>query len=140
LKKNKAFSLVEMMIVVALIVLFSTMAVSVYHGIVIRSHRQDARDALTSLEINQNKVYIQTGSYTSILSNVSPVLTNGGRYSIGMDAINVVSSSGYIATATAIGSQAIDTDCSVFTLRVDNGNIFYSSVDDSGQDTSLECW
>lgn len=126
--KHRGFTLIEMMIVVAIIGLLAAIALPNYNRYVERSHRANVRNALVQLAQWMEKVATASGQYpTCTNANFTGCTINGaaltfpgqlrnvegGRYS----AITLSNSSGntYTLTAAPTGAQLNDA-CSSFTL------------------------
>jgi len=131
LYSSRAFTLIEMMIVIAVIAILAGIAVPAYQDYIQQSRRIDGQTALLNLQLAQERWRANNLSYTNNLSELGVSANSGeNHYTI---AINSSSASGFIATATAKSSspQAQDTDCSPLTLS------------QSGNQTSMTpatCW
>lgn len=118
------FTLIEVMIVVAIVAIIATIALPSYQDSVRKSRRADAVLALQRIQIEQEKFRAECPTYAS---NVAGTRTcNGlglnlatsssdGYYTL---ALAGVTATGYTAEATATGTQADDTRCTVLTLAV----------------------
>jgi type IV pilus assembly protein PilE len=141
------FTLLELMITVAVVAILASIAVPSYVSQLRRAHRAEGTSALLSIQAAQEKAYLQYGRYAvgNELKSASTSSTPGLNFSTGATTsgyynLSISSGSGgsndYTATATAVGNQAKDTNC--VTLSVDNlGN--KTSTDKNGQ-SSNSCW
>ena len=133
MRNSAGFSLVELVIVVAMMTTLVLTAVPTYRKLTLRSHRADAAAALLDLATAQERHYAQHRTYASDLSSPPPAglglqgRTPDGRYLLAIAHADV---EGFEATATATGAQAPDTHCAVFGL------------DDSGARSAPneDCW
>lgn len=107
-------TLIEMMIVVGIVAILGSIAINSYRSSVIRSNRAEATAALLRIQAAQEKYYLSRNTYTSNLALLgSSNTTERGLYTLRVDN---ATTTGYTARATATGSQAVDTDCAVFTI------------------------
>jgi type IV pilus assembly protein PilE len=119
------FTLVELMITVAIATLLLVVAVPSYQAQVQKSRRTDARSALLDLAGREERWFSSNNAYTNVPANlgyVSITPVGSGYYNV---AIVVVAANpanvpptqaGYTITATPIGIQAQDTICASFTV------------------------
>lgn len=116
MKKN-GFTLIELLTVISLIAILATIAFPSYQSYLMKSRRSDAKEALASLQLAQEKWRGNHDTYANTLTDlgVSPT-SAAGYYTIQLTA---GSSSGTnyegIATAVPTGPQSSD-NCGV--LRV----------------------
>jgi type IV pilus assembly protein PilE len=141
---QRGFTLIELMIVVAVVAILAGVAYPSYRNQVMRSNRVEARNALLQVQVAQEKFFLQFGRYAGAaeltpLPTASPAglgipaSTPAGNYTIGLP---VGGSATYTAVATAAGAQQNDSDCRTF--RIDQtGN--KTSTNSSGG-TSTSCW
>jgi len=127
--RAKGFTLIELMIVVAVIGILAAIAYPSYQDQVRRARRSDGKEALLRLQIEQEKWRTSNTSYASAPGTLGlGTSSTEGFYTI---AISGASGTGYTATATATGVQASDTGCTPLTLTVGAG---------SEQRTPAACW
>lgn len=133
--KNAGMTLIELVIVVAIIALLAAIAVPGYRQYVLKGNRAEGQSALMQLAAAQEKFYLQNNTYAAnaLLDDAPPAglglqaTTQHGHYTI---AINAADAASWSATATAAGSQARDSHCATF------------SIDQAGVRTaaSADCW
>ncbi|HEY1413558.1 MAG TPA: type IV pilin protein [Rhodopila sp.] len=130
------FTLIELMIAVAVVGILATIAATSYQGQLQRSRRTDARSALLDLAGREEKLYSTTNAYSQAASDLGyapftqPV--GSGFYTVSVAVPNPPIS--YVITATAINAQAADTACA--TLTVDQTGAQGST----GSGTPAACW
>jgi type IV pilus assembly protein PilA len=67
---RRAFTLVELMIVVVIVGILSTLAVVGYRKMVAQSHSAEAIQVINSIRVGQEAVHAETGAYSSISSTL----------------------------------------------------------------------
>lgn len=130
------FTLIEMLITVAILILIAAIAVPNYRNHVLRANRTDAKAALTRIAAAQEKFYLQNNSYTADLGpNGLNTDASSQHYALVVGSDDLTT--GFIATATPTGGQLQDKTC--HSLRIDNfGN--KTAADSENNDSSAACW
>jgi type IV pilus assembly protein PilE len=124
--KQTGFTLVELMLTLAVLAIISSLSVVSYRQYVRRANRVDATSALLHLSAAQERYYLQHDEYATTgaeLADSPPdglgiASTQQGLYDLAVAAAADGAAVGYTATATASGggSQRDDDDCQVFTI------------------------
>jgi type IV pilus assembly protein PilE len=132
---ERGFSLIELMIVVAIVALLAAIALPNYRQHVIRSHRTDATSALLRLAATEEKFYIQNNRYGTFAEIGSPE-TENGWYTL---AVSDADAATFTATATvADGSgQEDDPHCKVFSINAAGQKL---ATDPGDADSTDQCW
>ena len=120
LTRSQGFSLIELMIAVAIIGILAAIAIPMYSDYVTRSRRADGQASLMQVAQELERCFTQFSKY----NNNSCVVVAGGTVNETSDQrFYVISASGgnltestFTLTATPQNEQADDTDCTALTL------------------------
>lgn len=115
--KRNGFTLIELLVVVSIIAILTIIVVPSYQSYLMKSRRGDAKEALASLQLAQEKWRGNHDTYSNTLADLGISSTSSaGYYTIELTAGKSTAST-YEGTATAdpAGPQAEDT-CGVLTI------------------------
>ena len=123
-RRSRGFSLVELMVAVAIVGILSMIALPSFMQSVRKSKRIDAQAALTRTSTNLERFFVQAGTYTTTVASLGVLVDSGVGYSDDRNYVITVAAgatgiaSSYVVTATAVADtmQADDTGCTVFTV------------------------
>lgn len=107
----QGFSLVELIVVVAIVGILASIAIPSYNNYTLRSRRTEGKMTLLKAQAVFEQFYTQNNTYVGAPPTVSLPSTTYYSY-----ATSNVSANGYTITATATGTQANDTSCTSFSI------------------------
>jgi type IV pilus assembly protein PilE len=142
--KQSGFTLIELMIVVAIVGILSAIAYPSYQSYVQRTGRADGMAKLMEIMQAQERFFSQQQTYTTNLganglsfgvAADAAVPSGEGRYNIAAAACtNLTINTCVILTATRAGAQVSDTQCGNLTLDS------RGTKGESGTLTWQDCW
>jgi type IV pilus assembly protein PilE len=124
----RGFSLIELMVVMAVLAILSTIAVGSYRRYSLRATRTEGRLSLLAIQVAQEKYFLQNNTYAQDIATVIAAppaglgvgsinasgVTSGGNYTISLAATPTT----YTLQAVATGNQTKDTAaCLTFTIN-----------------------
>jgi type IV pilus assembly protein PilE len=135
------FTLIEMMIVVSIAGILSSIAYPSFTGQLQKVRRTDAVVAAMQVQWAQERWRSNNPAYGSLAQIGVNAASPAGHYTlqvIGPDA------SRYEVLATAIGAQARDTNCAFLKLSMEGANTVYASGPDTNAANTAaanrQCW
>jgi type IV pilus assembly protein PilE len=136
------FTLIELVIALAIVAITTLIAASSYRSHVVRSHRAEAAQALLAAAAEQEKFHLSHGHYGERLDSAAgqeppglPVAsrTPRGHFELAVDA---VSGSTFRIVATAARE---DADSACRSMSIDESGR-RSATDAQGRDSTQRCW
>jgi len=130
MRNQTGFTLLELIIAVAIVGILAAVATPMYSGMVEKSRRSDAITTLLNMSMELEKWRAVNTTYTNNLTNIGYTSTSPeGYYTL---AISNATANTYTITATATGAQASDSSCSTIVIS-QNGP-------DVGTAQKRDCW
>lgn len=133
--KQQGFTLIELMIVVAIIGIIGSIAYSSYQDSVRKTKRAEAKTTLLELAQRLERCYTANGAYDTACSvhdgtDLVTVVTEHGHYDL---AIPTLTATAFTVTATTTFD---DPQCDVLTVTNTGSK---TAVDDGGNPSTV-CW
>ncbi len=144
----RGFTLIELMVTVAIVGILATIAVEAYTSEVQKSRRTDARTALLDLAGREEKLYSVTNAYSESPAQLGygtaatfapPISVGSNYYDVAVvvpDPNQPTVPESYLITATPVagGPQVNDTQCTTLTLNQ------LGVQSSTGSATAATCW
>jgi len=125
MRDSKGFTLIELMIVIAVVALLAAIAIPAYTTQVLRSHRADAVNGVSDLRLRQERYRSNHASYAAdmdaLLGSAATTASFNGSHAYYDFVISGASATGYTITANAKGAQEKDADCDPMVATVAAG-------------------
>lgn len=145
-RDQSGFTLIELMITVAIVGILATIAATLYSLQVQKSRRTDARTAVLDLAGREERFFSVANNYSAVPTDVGypagpwPQTVGAGYYTISVavgvgPAPNLTPT--FTITATAINQQLADTSCASFSIDQLGHQ---SSLDSGGANSTTTCW
>jgi len=130
-KIESGFTLIEIMIVVAIISILAAIGYPAYQDSVRKSKRTDARSALLKAAALQERWYMNTNAYTTTLANIGGATSPDGYYAITVNNTACGNNSCFQVVATPAAPFS-DPGCTTLTLN--------ELGQQGSTGSSTECW
>ena len=138
LMNQRGMTLIELLTVIVVLAILSSLAVSSYRRYLVRTNRTDGTTLLLRVQVAQEKYFLQNNSYTNNLttqlgfvSDTSPQ----GTYKVTVAAPSGGTlATGFVATAAAQGNQ-LSSDPQCASLTIDDKGVRGASPGDPAL-----CW
>lgn len=129
--KQLGFSLIEVMIVVVILGILTSIAVPGYQEYVRRSQRAEGQAFLLDVAARQERFYAQNNSYMTAIDDFAELGLSGTSSETGKYTLSMSATDGYTLTATPTFT---DPKCGSFVLN----RLGERKMDGGG--TREECW
>ncbi|MDH0500303.1 prepilin-type N-terminal cleavage/methylation domain-containing protein [Stutzerimonas stutzeri] len=139
---SAGFTLIEMMIVVAIVGVLAAIAYPNYREYVLKGNRSDAKASLTRSAQELTRCFTSLNRYNHndcaeaarYATGAPTYLSSERLYSL----TGVINQATFVLTATATGAQIADTTCATFTLS--NTGARTATTSAPAADSTARCW
>ena len=140
---HRGVTLVELLTVVVIVAILSSIAVPTYRSYVLRAQRTEATATLLRAQAAQEKFFAQNNIYAEDLAAAPPAglgipaVSASGYYDLRAEILEEGSGYRIVASPRADGGQRDDDKCRAFTV---DHNGLKAAKDSSDRDSTRECW
>lgn len=129
------FTLIELMIVIAIIGILSAIALPAYRDYVTRSKLSEATANLADMRVKMEQYFLDNKTYVDACKSTSKIIVTNGKY------FDFSCPSSPTATTYTIQAQGKSgTDVAGFTFTIDQDNTKKTTSVPSGWTASSSCW
>jgi type IV pilus assembly protein PilE len=144
--KSSGFTLMEILITVAIVAILAAIAFPNYSQYVQRTRRADAQEKLLDLAAQMERWFFAQNQYPTgaNIAQLGGNLSKDGHYSVTINSVAPFTT--YTLTATPVdgSSQKGDTECSTFSIDNTGARTAKKITDSSGSilttDATATCW
>jgi type IV pilus assembly protein PilE len=129
-RKVKGFTLIELMITVAIVSILATVAYPSYNDFVVRSNRAEAPRELVRLANLQEQLFVDSRAYTTNISDLG----------VGSTATYETPSHNYKISSTVVDNTFTLTADAQGTQKTKDTNCIKIEITDTGKKTPISCW
>lgn len=133
--QDRGFTLIELMIVVAIVGILAGVAYPSYTEYVYKGRRADAIAALGAVQQAQERWRSNNTTYGTLAQIGASAQSPDSHYVISIT--GTPTAMAYTAVATATGRQASDSKCTALSVTMSAGTITYNKT---GSGTVATCW
>jgi len=139
IRQEKGFTLIELMIVIAIVGILAAVAYPAYTESVRKTKRSDAFVSLLRAASMQEREYTQENAYSGTIGDIGGSASDEGYYTIAVS-IAACTSSCFSLSATPAtgGAQVSDTNC--WTMTLDHTGKKSSATKAGTANSSGTCW
>lgn len=136
MSKIRGFTLIELMVVIAIVAILATFAVPAFTDQLRKSRRADAARGLSEIQLRQERWRASHQEYVGSDTDATEKALFGDLpvspyYTFAFDSTALAD--GFTVSATPKAAQAADTGCSPMKLQVDKGVVIKTP-------TTNRCW
>ena len=132
MRRERGFSLIELMVVVLIIGILAAVALNSYRKYVIRANRTDAKSAMQDLAGREERFMYQNNKYTTNNTALNITTAFGGpNYQV---TVASASTTAYVIQGAPLLKQQDDKEC--MTMKLASNGV----VTITGTGTVANCW
>jgi type IV pilus assembly protein PilE len=143
---TRGFTLIELMITIAIVAVIAAVALPSYFGSVRKSRRADAINLISQIAQGQERFRANCPCFAHSITNATSATCPATCPGTGADpglgitatspyytfAVNTINATNYRVLAVAAGSQTSDARCIAMEMRMVGGNVSYVSSTSAG--------
>jgi type IV pilus assembly protein PilE len=134
-RHGRGFTLIELMITVAIVAILAAVAYPSYQNHVVRTHRTAAKACLSELAQFMERYYTSNLTYVGASPSLGCTTDSGldNRYSFPAPTGSAVTRTTYTLTAVPAGTQTRDTQCGTLSIT-------HAGVRSASGSLGTACW
>lgn len=136
-RNEKGFTLIELMIVVAIVAILVALALPSFRDVIRKSRRADAMNTIINIQLAQERWRVNNPTYGTLASTSLNIAATSpeGHYGV---AVSGNTATNYTITATpTTGKDQVNDKCGSFTLT-NAASIITKTV--GGSEAATRCW
>lgn len=114
---NKGFTLIEILVVVAILGVIAAIALPMYNNHRMVSNRSEARSFLTEAAQRMERHFVRNNNYNTATLGVGGTIEPESPHGLYEITLPTLTSNTYLIVATAQGGQAGDTKCPSLSIN-----------------------
>jgi type IV pilus assembly protein PilE len=126
---SKGFSLIELLIVIAIVGILAAIAIPNYSDYVLRGKIVEAHSSLSDLRLRAERFFADNRTYVGF----NQVIGNARYFSY---ACVTPTATTFTCTATGLASQSVGG----FVFTINESNVHTSAITNAGWNNSATCW
>lgn len=132
---KKGFTLIELMIAVAIVAILVALAIPSFRDVIRKSRRSDAMNAITNVQLAEERWRVNHSTYGTLSDLGIGTNSSDGHYTIAVSGNTAIN---YTISATPVtGTDQVNDKCGSFTLANAAG-VITKTV--GGSEAAARCW
>jgi type IV pilus assembly protein PilE len=128
MSRCRGMTLVELLVVLAIIAILLTIGIPTYRNYILKAQRTEAMESIVLLQLKQESYRKHQISYGTLSEIGGAAASASGKYNL---TVSNNSAAAYTISAAAQGGQAADSACATMSLTSSNGSVTRSPA---------QCW
>ena len=137
---KSGFTLIELMIVVAIVAILSMVAYPAYKKQILKGHRVDAKSAVLEAAAREEKFFATNNRYSALATDLNYATLNvvsNGQQVVYVLNIATPTTTTYTITAVPSGDQQNDA---CYTYKIDNFGVQSNQTSGGAVNSTAGCW